>query len=95
MLSLVTLAKKFQVTLGESLARKLQVNLVLSLVTLGKVTSNPCLVIKTPKQSDKYICPTPSYRELQQKLRKAFQNKIETMSKIKRLVCIHANFHIV
>ena len=53
-----------------------------------KVTSNPCLVIKTPKQSDKYMCPASSYRELQQKLRKAFQKKIENMSKDKT-ACLH------
>ena len=53
-----------------------------------KHPSKPCLVIKTPQKSDKYICPTSSYRELQHKLRKAFQKKIDNMSKDKT-ACLH------
>ena len=53
-----------------------------------KVTSNPCLVVKPPKQSDEYMCPTSSYRELQQKLKKAFQKKFETVNKDQK-TCLH------
>ena len=51
-------------------------------------TSNPCLVVKNPQRSDEYMCPTSSYRELQQKLKKAFQKKFEAVNKDKK-TCLH------